>query len=352
MPEPIEHAHNHTAHAGASDPSVWAFFSRLFGTDFVPRGDCVAWRPEIVWLHVASDALIAASCQPPACSDRPAPRYHASMTNEVDTPQVEPKPTPQRSARKRTRPSATARTESVPTPTSPAPISPEADPSVVKPAAMLDVSEPAHPHAPAIEAVLLSVDRPVSAVRLAEALGLLDEAAADAMEAAGDAAPAGRKRGKSGPESPVAIVRAAVTHLNQQYTATGRSFRIESVAGGYRLMTLAKFAGVIEDFLGKRERTSLSRAAIETLAIVAYKQPLTRASLEAIRGVACGEVLKTLMERRLVTITGRAEELGRPMLYGTTKQFLEAFGLASLKDLPSAAEFKARHAGGESEGND
>lgn len=274
------------------------------------------------------------------------------MTNEVDTPQVEPKPTPQRSARRRVRAATPAPTDREPTPSTPLPVSPEGDATLVEPAAAIDVSEPEHPHAPAIEAVLLSVDRPVSAVRLAEALGLLDEAAADAMEAAGDAAPAGRRRGKSGPESPVAVVRAAVTHLNEQYAATGRSFRIESVAGGYRLMTLAKFAGVIEDFLGKRERTSLSRAAIETLAIVAYKQPLTRASLEAIRGVACGEVLKTLMERRLVTITGRAEELGRPMLYGTTKQFLEAFGLSSLKDLPSAAEFKARHAGDASESND
>jgi segregation and condensation protein B len=200
-----------------------------------------------------------------------------------------------------------------------------------------------------IEAVLLSVDRPVSAVRLAEALGLLDEAAADKAEADGvdEETLTNRKRGKAAAaNSPLAIVRRAVQTLNQQYETTGRAFRIESVAGGYRLMTLARFAPVIEEFLGKRERTSLSRAAVETLAIIAYKQPITRAKLEAVRGVACGEVLRTLIERRLVTITGRAEELGRPMLYGTTKQFLEAFGLAGLKDLPSAQEFKARHTGG------
>lgn len=199
--------------------------------------------------------------------------------------------------------------------------------------------------APAIEAVLLSVDRPVSAMRLAEALGLLSEEAANAAAAdEGDesAEPAGRRSG-----SPLARIRAAIAALNEQYGTTARSFRIEAVAGGYRIMTLPRFAPVIEGFLGKRERTSLSRPAVETLAIIAYKQPITRATLEAIRGVSCGEVLKTLMERRLVTMTGRAEELGRPMLYGTTRQFLEAFGLSGLRDLPSPAEFAARHAGAE-----
>ena len=75
-----------------------------------------------------------------------------------------------------------------------------------------------------------------------------------------------------------------------------------------------------------------------TLSIIAYRQPITRAELEAIRGVACGEVVRTLMDRRLVKITGRAEELGRPMLYGTTRQFLDTFGLASVKDLPKPEE--------------
>ena len=83
----------------------------------------------------------------------------------------------------------------------------------------------------------------------------------------------------------------------------------------------------------------LSRAALETLSIIAYRQPVTRASLEAIRGVACGEILRALLERRLVMIKGRAEELGRPMLYGTTKHFLDVFGLSSLKDLPKPEEF-------------
>ena len=103
-------------------------------------------------------------------------------------------------------------------------------------------------------------------------------------------------------------------------------------------MTVPKWRGVIASFHGLSAQQRMSKASVETLAIIAYKQPVTRAKLEAIRGVACGEVLRSLIERRLVTIVGRAEELGRPMLYGTTKGFLEAFGLASLKDLPSAAE--------------
>lgn len=216
-----------------------------------------------------------------------------------------------------------------------------------------------------VEAVLLSVDRPVSALRLAEALGLIVGPADDGFEpvshpannaedefpaegAGGTGMVAGASRRRS---TPMSIVKKAVADLNREYEATGRAFRIESVAGGYRLMTLPRYAPVIEEFLGRRERTALSRPAVETLAIIAYKQPITRAQLEAVRGVACGEVLKTLVERRLVTITGRAEELGRPMLYGTTKPFLEAFGLSSLKDLPSIEEFRARHTGGGGEGD-
>ena len=136
--------------------------------------------------------------------------------------------------------------------------------------------------------------------------------------------------------TPGARLQAAIDDLNAQYAASGRTFRIEAVAGGVRMMTLPAFAPVLAAFHKARSGTRLSRPAIETLSIIAYRQPITRAQLEAIRGVSCGEVLRSLMERRLVTIKGRAEELGRPILYGTTKEFLDAFGLSSLKDLPSA----------------
>jgi segregation and condensation protein B len=197
---------------------------------------------------------------------------------------------------------------------------------------------------PAVEAILLTLDKPVSAARLAEALGL----APAAQDAPGEAAPEGaevkprrrQRADKTHAGDGRAAVEGAIARLNDEYASTGRSFRIEAVAGGYRLMTLPSFAPVVAAFHGARASARLSRAAVETLAIIAYKQPLTRSTLEAIRGVACGEVLRSLLDRRLVTIVGRAEELGRPMLYGTTRQFLDAFGLASLKDLPSSAELQ------------
>lgn len=201
---------------------------------------------------------------------------------------------------------------------------------------------------PAIEAILLTLDKPVPAARLAEALGLMppEQGESEAAPAEGEpAAPKPRRRkGRSenpaGGEGPLAAIDNAIAELNRAYEATGRSFRIETVAGGYRIMTLPAFAPVLAAFHKARASARLSRAAIETLAIIAYKQPITRATLEAIRGVSCGEVLRSLMERRLVVIKGRAEELGRPILYGTSKEFLDAFGLSSLKDLPTATELQ------------
>ncbi|MCC6675561.1 MAG: SMC-Scp complex subunit ScpB [Phycisphaerales bacterium] len=182
--------------------------------------------------------------------------------------------------------------------------------------------DPSH-FAPTIEAVLLSTDKPLPILRLSAALGLIDEEAETTPAESSD------------------LIREAIAGLNAQYESTSRSFRIELVAGGYRVMTRPEFAEAVARLHRTKIDGKLSRAALETLAIIAYRQPITRADLESIRGVACGEVLRSLMERRLVTITGRAEELGRPMLYGTTRQFLEAFGLATLKDLPTLAELKA-----------
>jgi segregation and condensation protein B len=159
-----------------------------------------------------------------------------------------------------------------------------------------------------VEAVLLAMDKRLPAARIAEACAL----------------------GDNGPEQ----IARSVEALNERYEATGRAFRIEHVAGGYRVMTLPEFAGPVAAVRGMRDSARLSRAAIETLSIVAYRQPITRAEIEAIRGVAAGEVLRTLLDKRLVTIVGRARELGRPMLYGTSKRFLEIFGLRSIKDLP------------------
>lgn len=136
-------------------------------------------------------------------------------------------------------------------------------------------------------------------------------------------------------------VRQCVKTLNKKYRAGGFSFRIEKISGGFQMMTLPAFNPWISKLIKVRSDNKLTPAALETLAIVAYKQPIIRADVEAIRGVASGEVLRNLMYKGMVKIVGRAEILGRPMLYGTTKKFLDAFGLASLKDLPKIEELKA-----------
>jgi segregation and condensation protein B len=129
-------------------------------------------------------------------------------------------------------------------------------------------------------------------------------------------------------------IKEAIDSLNKSYDCDSRAFRIERIAGGYRVMTREELAPLVSRLHEQRQQQKLSQAALETLSIIAYRQPVMRAEIEVIRGVACGDVLRGLMERRLVKIVGRAEELGRPMLYGTTKDFLTIFGLANLKDLP------------------
>ncbi len=163
-----------------------------------------------------------------------------------------------------------------------------------------------------VEAALLTTERPMTAAKLGD---LLDQVGAKNINDAADS-------------------------LNKVYEQTGRSFRIEKVAGGLQILTLPKYADVLTQLHKTRAQMRLSPAAMETLAIIAYQQPIMRAQIENVRGVACGEVLRSLMERHLVKIVGRAEEIGRPMLYGTTKGFLEVFGLSSLKDLPKVEKSK------------
>ena len=135
-------------------------------------------------------------------------------------------------------------------------------------------------------------------------------------------------------------VRQHIKNLNEKYQANNNAFRIEQIAGGYQMLTLSPYNHWLKKLLRARSDNKLSPAAMETLAIIAYKQPVMRADIEAIRGVAVGEVIRSLSYKGLVKIVGRAEVLGRPMLYGTTKKFLEVFGLNTLKDLPKAQELK------------
>jgi segregation and condensation protein B len=190
-----------------------------------------------------------------------------------------------------------------------------------------------------VEAVLMTADRPLGERKVATILDLLGgDAASDDSEAAN--AEGVETGSKTSGRGPVADIRSAVAALNEAYEEAGRSFRIEHVAGGLQVLTLPQFAGDIARLKGVRQQSKLSQAALETLAIIAYRQPILRADLESIRGVACGEVLRGLMDRRLARIAGRAEVVGRPMLYGTTREFLEVFGLANLDDLPQAKELR------------
>ena len=133
----------------------------------------------------------------------------------------------------------------------------------------------------------------------------------------------------------------ALDRMRDGYEAEGRGWRLESVAGGWQLLSHPEMFPYVERFLEGRRRARLSRAALETLAVVSYRQPITRGELEDIRGVDCGAVLHTLIERDLVRISGRAPTIGRPLFYGTTERFLEHFGLGSLSDLPRLEEIES-----------
>lgn len=130
--------------------------------------------------------------------------------------------------------------------------------------------------------------------------------------------------------------RTLIRRLNGLYDAEGRAFRVEHTAGGYQLLSRRKFASWLRRLAHVPGEVRLSAPALETLAVIAYRQPVPRADIEAIRGVNCGEILRQLMDRDLVRIDGRSDELGRPFLYSTTKHFLQIFGLVNLDELPRA----------------
>ena len=157
-----------------------------------------------------------------------------------------------------------------------------------------------------LEAVLLVADSPLSPRRRAQWATL-----ADATEA-----------------------RTLIARLNAAYEQSGTPFRVERVAAGYRLFTLPQFAFWLGKLHHREADLKLSPPSLETLTIIAYRQPITRADVEAIRGVQCSEMIKQLMDRNLVRIGGEDDSLGRPFLYETTRKFLETFGLRDLEELP------------------
>ncbi|MBZ0270167.1 SMC-Scp complex subunit ScpB [bacterium] len=141
-------------------------------------------------------------------------------------------------------------------------------------------------------------------------------------------------------------VLATIDQLNMFYGETGRAFRISPLAGGFQLVTTPEHSALLGKLNKERVPTRLSRAALETLSIIAFKQPVTRGEVDAIRGVSASDrVLRHLIERKLVRISGRAEAPGRPLLYGTTREFLGYFGLSAVSDLPRTDELEALLAG-------
>jgi segregation and condensation protein B len=133
-------------------------------------------------------------------------------------------------------------------------------------------------------------------------------------------------------------VEAAIAELRAEYDREQRAFTVHEVGGGYQLLTRPEFAPVLERFDSVPASQRISGPALETLAIIAYRQPVGRAEVEEIRGVGAGGVLKTLQERGLVEVVGRSEALGRPLLYGTTQFFLQHFGFRGIDDLPRSEE--------------
>lgn len=178
-----------------------------------------------------------------------------------------------------------------------------------------------------IEALLFSSQKPLTPAELA---GVLAEAAKSEEPEAQSLA---KTKGKD--------LEPILDELASDHEAAGRSFRLVCVAGAWQFVTRPDYAVWLQALMGERARPAkLSQPALETLTIVAYRQPLTRAEIEEIRGVSVDGVMQTLVERGLVEQVGRAEAPGRPMTYGTTRLFLECFGLRDLDELPAADELR------------
>jgi len=164
---------------------------------------------------------------------------------------------------------------------------------------------------PVIEALLFAADRPLSVSRLTELIGGV----------------------------PSGTVHAAVQEICRDYNLNGRSIMLREVAGGFQFYTKPQYAPWLRRLYKIKSSNRLSPAALETLAIVAYKQPITRAEIEIIRGVNVTGLLNTLLERGLIKISGHEDTIGKPLLYRTTNEFLSHFGLADIRDLPPISSF-------------
>lgn len=163
-----------------------------------------------------------------------------------------------------------------------------------------------------VEAILFASEQPISAHRIAAVLKVRD-----------------------------GLVKAAIRELGAQYDLEKHAFGVVEIAGGHQVLSRPEYGDLIAKLYEQARQTKLSQAALETLAIIAYKQPVMRVEVEDIRGVGVQPLLRSLLDMGLVRVVGRADALGRPLLYGTTQKFLITFGLKSPKDLPSIEDLKA-----------
>lgn len=198
----------------------------------------------------------------------------------------------------------------------PAPQAPEAGEEQAQQLGVYEEIERFGPPGPAflqaaVEAVLFVSDKPIRLELLQSALG----------------------------DPPIGAVRGALRNLARSYESRGAGVRLVEVSGGWQLRTVARAAAYVSRVRGVKP-VKLSKAAVETLSIVAYRQPVTRMEVEGIRGVDCGGMLRMLLERGLLKVLGRRDEPGRPLVYGTTPEFLEMFGLRDLSDLPTLRDLR------------
>ena len=168
----------------------------------------------------------------------------------------------------------------------------------------------------ATEAIIFAADEPVSPQRIAT---IVAEVTGRPQPSEGD-------------------VARAVDRLNETYEERGRALEIKSWAGGYRMVTRSSLAPFVKTYYVEEQETSLSRSLMETLSVIAYRQPVTRPEVDFVRGVNSDYAIRKLLEMDLATVEGRADSVGRPLLYGTTDRFLEQFGLDDLDDLPTLRE--------------
>lgn len=177
-------------------------------------------------------------------------------------------------------------------------------------------ASPDHTLDEATEAIIFAADEPVAPDRIAEIVA----------DVTGRPLPSDEE------------VAAAVERLNDTYDDGGRALRIKSWAGGYRMVTRSSLSPFVKTYYVEEQETSLSRSLMETLAVIAYRQPVTRPEVDFVRGVNSDYAIRKLLEMDLVNVEGRADSVGRPLLYGTTDRFLEQFGLDDLEDLPTLRE--------------